>query len=95
MSLFDNVHFVTTCPKCGAPLGGFQSKDGACNLDTVEPDTVRQFYSSCRACSEWVEYSRDDLPDTPLRPEPLTEQEVLALGFVKTHYPLPLPPVKS
>lgn len=83
MGMFDDVNFVTVCPQCGARMDGFQSKDLDCQLDRVEPDSLVNFYSSCHGCNTWVEFTRKPAAAEP-REVPLTESQVLALGFTKT-----------
>lgn len=85
MGMFDTVNFVCACPKCGFVVSGFQSKDGECNLEMIEPEAVGRFYSSCPHCKEWIEFSRDR-PSYPQRKEPLTLEQVEALGFVMQHH---------
>lgn len=58
MGMFDYVDFETTCPNCGKPLTGFQSKDLSCVLETVKPENVNFFYTSCDNCDTWVEFRR-------------------------------------
>ena len=82
MGMFDWVHFEMECPTCGAAVNGFQSKDSACNLDTIEPDTLRNFYSSCPKCKAWIEFSKPVSEGTALRRDSLTLDEVSAMGFV-------------
>lgn len=81
MGMFDHVHFEMNCPKCGAPVKGFQSKDYICNLETIEPDALQNFYSSCRECNAWIEFSRPRPEGAPLREKSLTLAEVAAMGF--------------
>lgn len=81
MGMFDDVHFEMNCPKCGAMVKGFQSKDLDCTLDLVEPDALQNFYSSCRSCKAWIEFSRPRPKGAPLREKSLTIAEVEALGF--------------
>ncbi len=66
MGMFDYVHFEMNCPKCGALVKGFQSKDYLCILETIEPDALQNFYASCQECKAWIEFSR---------------YEVAAMGF--------------
>lgn len=58
MGMFDYVKFSTNCPDCGAVISEFQSKDGLCLLQTLRPEEVREFYSSCDSCGYFltVEY---------------------------------------
>jgi len=79
--MFDYVHFEMDCPKCGAPVKGFQSKDYICNLETIEPDALQNFYASCRECKAWIEFSRPRPEGSPLREKSLTLDEVAAMGF--------------
>ena len=58
MGMFDNVNYEAPCPKCGKVLKDWQSKDGPCNLGTVEPYEVDSFYTICsnNECKEWIQY---------------------------------------
>jgi len=58
MGVFDNVKFKMDCPKCGAKITGFQSKDGPCILTTLEYWEVNHFYSSCPQCRARIEFTR-------------------------------------
>lgn len=53
--MFDYVDYKTLCPKCGTDVGDFQSKDGPCTMNTLEPKDVRHFYSSCNSCHTWID----------------------------------------
>ena len=77
--MFDYVNFSTVCD-CGAKLDNFQSKEGLREMELIEPDGIREFHSSCK-CGRWIEYRRPDMPMHPGRATPLTEAEVLAMGF--------------
>jgi len=79
--MFDYVHFEMDCPKCGAPVKGFQSKDYICCMETVEPEAVQNFYASCRECKAWITFSRPRTEGSPLREKSLTLDEVTAMGF--------------
>ncbi len=81
MGMFDYVHFKMPCPECGCTTNEWQTKDSDCELDTVEPDGVYCFYAVCKGCGAWIEFARPDPPPVPTRQEPLTKDEVLALGF--------------
>ena len=54
MGMFDYIKFEAPCPKCGNIMDDFQSKDGPCNLETLEPWQVDHFYASCNKCKAWV-----------------------------------------
>jgi hypothetical protein len=56
MGMFDWVEYDDICPECGAKLEGFQSKTGPCELLSLQPKDVRNFYTSCDTCDAWVEY---------------------------------------
>ena len=73
MGMFDWVRMPTTmnCPKCGAAVSGFQTKDGkradaegVCGfLDTITPAEVEEggsIMSHCDRCGEWIEYTVKD-----------------------------------
>ena len=53
MGMFDYVKYEANCRKCGHPLADFQSKDGDCVMDTLDPGQVRHFYTSCDKCGTW------------------------------------------
>ena len=56
MGMFDYIRYVMDCPKCGAEMDSFQSKDGDCCLSTLEFWEVNNFYDSCDKCEAWVEF---------------------------------------
>lgn len=88
MGMFDEVNFEMPCPNCGARLDSFQTKDLDCTMDKVEPDNLREFYTSCK-CGNWVELIR---PNSGIRRRvPLTLAQVEAMGFV-LHSKLPAVP---
>ena len=80
--MYDYVNFQMPCPRCGCVLLAFQTKDAHCVMDTIDPDGIGQFYTSCR-CGMWVEFNRPH-PETPRRKTPATLEDVKALGFVIT-----------
>lgn len=86
MGMFDWINFKCPCPKCGQEVSGFQSKDRSCDLNTIEPDDVDNFYSSCDACKTWVEFYRPHT-NNPKRAESLTIDQVIALGFELRSHP--------
>lgn len=86
MGMFDEVNFAMDCPECGHRIDGFQTKDLACRMDTVEPDSLLNFYSACRGCGAWVEFTRMPAVAQPRR-EPMTEAQVLAHGFTRAVTP--------
>ena len=87
MGMVNEVNFTMKCPKCGEEVTGFQTKDGTLLLDTVEPDSVNNFYSSCDNCYKVGERTRIEFSRVPTklteRNKPLTEDEIVAMGFVR------------
>ena len=57
--MFDWVDIELPCPLCGTIAKGFQTKNGACFLETISPDKAGNFYSTCdnSKCSAWIECS--------------------------------------
>ena len=86
MGMFDYVHFKMKCPNCKELLETFQTKDAGCHMSEIEPDNINKFYTSC-TCGYWIEYSRKQKAKE-LRKRPLTEKQVLALGFKKSVWKL-------
>jgi len=56
--MFDYVDYKATC-SCGVELENFQSKDGPCELKTLEPHEVGIFYAVCDKCDTWHEWEVD------------------------------------
>ena len=56
--MFDYVNYKVKCPTCGKEISDFQSKDGGCMMDTLEPKDVCNFYALCHDCHTWIEYNR-------------------------------------
>jgi len=56
MGMFDYVKYEAPCTYCGEKLVDWQSKDGECNLEMLEPKDVDCFYTSCSKCETWIEY---------------------------------------
>jgi len=54
MGMFDYVHYEMSCPGCLAPVTDWQSKDGPCQLETLEPHQVGYFYTHCACCGQWI-----------------------------------------
>lgn len=57
MGLFDDVIFEMKCPKCNEEVDGFQTKDGACALHTINFWEVNNFYAPCFHCDAWIEFT--------------------------------------
>ena len=59
MGMFDHVNYEAPCYACGQPLTEWQSKDGPCTSDTLEPWRVKRVYTKCPECDAWNEYEVD------------------------------------
>lgn len=59
VGMFDWINYECDCPVCGKKVDGFQSKDGDCQLETIEPATVNHFYTDCTGCDSWMDFKRD------------------------------------
>lgn len=75
MGMFDWVDFTTKCPKCSKLVEGFQSKEGPCELYTIKPWQLSNFYAGCDGCGAWIEYSHNGGPESeldyaPFHPDP-------------------------
>ena len=55
MGMYDYVKASLACPKCKTEIVDWQSKDGECIMDTLQPQDVRRFYSSCPKCGVWID----------------------------------------
>jgi len=51
-------------------------------MEEIEPDDLIRFYSYCASCGAWIEFARDSMPARARRENPLTREEVEAMGFV-------------
>lgn len=56
MGMYDNINFKANCKSCEKPLSSFQSKDGPCALETLNPGEVKSFYSPCDHCKAWNDF---------------------------------------
>ena len=61
MGMFNYVNYECVCPVCHAKVDGFQTKDGELQLDTVEPTSVPNFYSTCGKCGCWLELTAKEI----------------------------------
>lgn len=57
MGMFDYVNVTLPCFKCSTIVTGFQSKDGDCQLHTLEYWQVDNFYTKCDNCNTWINYT--------------------------------------
>ena len=60
MGMFDNVDFEIECPNphCDEILKDFQTKDGPCNLGTLQVTDLSDgdtLYTKCPECRSWVQ----------------------------------------
>jgi len=58
MGMFDSINYECVCPVCKSKVTGFQSKNGDCQLDTLQPQQVNHFYSLCDKCGCWINFDR-------------------------------------
>lgn len=56
MGMFDHVKYECSCPVCHNKVSDFQSKDGECLLDELEPFQVDYFYGTCGKCGCRLEF---------------------------------------
>lgn len=57
MGMFDYINYECQCPVCHTKVSGFQSKDGDCMMDEIEPTKVNHFYSICKKCGCWIAFN--------------------------------------
>jgi len=60
MGMYDLVRFEIECPGCGEIVSSFQSQDGECILNWVNPSDVDNFYTDCWNCGDWLEVSKQE-----------------------------------
>ena len=60
MGMFDYVHMIIKCPRCGEKVSGFQSKSGDCCLRTLEFWEVDYFYSDCEKCECYIQFEKKE-----------------------------------
>lgn len=72
MGMFDNVNFKCKCPVCGEAVNDFQTKEGPCLLETLEPLEVDNFYALCNNCDAWIEFTFIS-PDKDKRPNDIED----------------------
>ena len=56
--MFDYVSYKMKCPKCGATVDNFQTKDLGCELSVVNYKKINYFYCTCPDCEAWIEFTR-------------------------------------
>lgn len=60
MGMYDSIKYECVCPVCHSKVNGFQSKDGPCLLNMLQPTEVDNFYSPCSKCGCWLEFTAED-----------------------------------
>ena len=60
MGMFDYVDFECICPVCLNHVTGFQTKDKYNVLETVKPQELCNFYTTCDKCGSWIEFTRNE-----------------------------------
>ncbi len=84
MGMYDEINVDIKCPKCGANDVSWQSKNYLCNLDTIDPDKVQEFYTHCDKCDTFTTYRRGEKKEevaAECRAEPYSLDEVEKMGF--------------
>jgi len=68
MGMFDEIIGLPDleCADCGHPLGGFQSKEGPCDLERLHFSEVKNFYTYCGKCMAWHEWTRKEVNNPAL-----------------------------
>lgn len=79
MGMFNYINVEIPCPKCGTTVDTFQSKDANCDLTSIDPTQVSNFYGDCPDCGYWIEMEREEQPKR--RDRPFNKEEVDNLGF--------------
>ena len=82
--MYDEINVDIKCPKCGANDVSWQSKNYLCNLDTIDPDKVQEFYTHCDKCNTFITYRRGEKKEevaAECRAEPYSLDEVEKMGF--------------
>ncbi len=54
MGMFDHVEYEADCPSCSMPLTDWQSKEGNCILDILQPFDVTEFHTFCTSCNKMI-----------------------------------------
>lgn len=72
--MFDWVNYSAPCKACGFVLTRWQSKNGPCAFETLEPWEVEGFYDVC-VCGEWNEYRV--VLDGPIPTKPVVPYHVV------------------
>ncbi len=54
MGCFDHVEYEAQCPKCGALLTDWQTKDAENVFATLQPFDVTTFHDVCYSCKAYV-----------------------------------------
>ncbi len=57
MGMYDRVEHECKCPICDNKVNKFQSKDGKCRMEVLNPNEVSNFYAECEKCGAWLEFT--------------------------------------
>ena len=84
MGMFDYVNFKMPCPTCGTEVNEFQSKDLGCDMMTVEPEALMNFYFGPKAAREPALVNIQDgiAVSPPAQPEPVLEKHAQIGGTI-------------
>ena len=58
MGSYDYVEYETVCDNCRTKAGDFQTKDGERKLRKLNPLEVNNFYTHCKKCCCWIEFTK-------------------------------------
>lgn len=58
MGMYDSINLEMNCPRCGNEYLEFQSKEGLCVLDRLNPEEVDYFYTHCDTCDAHITFIR-------------------------------------
>lgn len=58
MGMYDSIDLEMDCPNCGDKYLEFQTKEGHCVLDILEPQAVESFYTVCGTCDAHIVFKR-------------------------------------
>ena len=84
MGLFDYVDFEMDCPKCGARLTNFQTKDGDVFMNKVSVWSVDNFGAWCDRCKTSIAFYRKrptEMSSRPTLEDVLKDYDMTAESF--------------
>ena len=74
--MFDYIKYEMECPECGHKIDSFQSKDGDCQLHTLNYWEVNNFYTICNNCGVWIIFNyKNSRVEIPISDYEMTTQK--------------------